>query len=112
MTPHSRFAAFAITFAAVYSAVYYFALIYNLALFSYGPALGQWLLFNHPAPAGPTMYWYGWIVTSAIAGGIAGLIVCLLPGTISGRLWSGFAWLVPLAVILAIAHLLGGYFTR
>ncbi len=112
MTPRSRFPAFAVTFAAVYAAVYYFALIYNLALFSYGPALGQWTLFNHPAAAGPTMYWYGWMATAAIAGGVAGLVACLLPANIGGRLWSGFAWLVPVAAILAIMHLLGGYFTR
>ena len=113
MTSRSRFPAFAITFAAVYSAVYYVALIYNLALFSYGPALGQWTLFNHAAPAGPTMYWYGWIATSAIAGAAAGAVVALLlPGNIGGRLWSGLAWLVPVAAIIAIAHLLGGYFTR
>jgi hypothetical protein len=112
MTPRSRFPAFAITFAAVYSAVYYFALIYNLALFSYGPALGQWTLFNRAAAAGPTMYWYGWIATSALAATAAGLIVCLLPGNIGGRLWSGLAWLAPFAAILAIVYLLGGYFTR
>lgn len=112
MTPRSRLPAFAITFAAVYSAVYYFALIYNLALFSYGPALGQWMLFNHPAAAGPTMYWYGWIATSAIAGGVAGLIVAVLPGNVGSRVWSGLAWLAPVIAILAVAYLLSGYFRR
>ena len=75
----SRFPVFAVTFAAVYAAVYYFAVDYNWALFSYGPAVGEWTLFTHPASAGPTMYWYGWIATSALAGAFAGLVVCLLP---------------------------------
>jgi hypothetical protein len=112
MSGRSRFGVFAVTFAAVYSAVYYFALAYNWPLFSYGPAVGEWTLFNHAASNGPTMYWYGWIATSAIAAALAGLIVCCLPGNPGGRLWSGLAWLVPLGSIAAIAYLLSGYFTR
>jgi hypothetical protein len=107
-----RFPAFAVTFAAVYAAVYYFAVDYNWALFSYGPAIGQWTAFTQPASAGPTMYWYGWIATSAIAGALAGLIVCALPENIGKRVWPGFAWLVPLCSIAAMAYLLSGYLTR
>jgi hypothetical protein len=112
MSTRSRFPAFAVTFAAVYSAVYYFALDNNWALFSYGPAVGEWTLFNHLASGGPTMFWYGWIATSAIAGAAAGLAVCVMPDSVRGRLWSGLAWLVPVCAIAAIAHLLSGYFTR
>lgn len=112
MNKRSRFGIFAVTFAAVYSAVYYIALYNNWPVFSYGPAVGEWTLFNHSASAGPTMYWYGWIATSAIVGGIAGLIACYLPGNLGSRLWSGFAWLVPVCSIAAIGYMLSGYFTR
>jgi hypothetical protein len=112
MSTHDRFGVFAVTFAAVYAAAYYFALANNWPLFSYGPAVGEWTLFNHSASAGPTMYWYGWIATSAIVGAITGLIVCCLPGNLGSRLWPGLAWLVPICSIAAIAHLLSGYFTR
>lgn len=108
----SRFPIFAVTFAAVYSAVYFVALYNNWPLFSYGPAVGEWTLFNHAASSGPTMYWYGWMATSAIAGAIAGLIVSALPGNAGKRLWPGLAWLVPLCSIAAIAYLLSGYFTH
>jgi hypothetical protein len=108
----SRFPVFAVTFAAVYASVYYFAVDYNWALFSYGPAVGEWTLFTHPASAGPTMYWYGWIATSALAGAFAGLVVCLLPTSVSRRLWSGLAWLVPVCAMAAFAYLLSGYWTR
>jgi len=108
----SRFPSFAVTFAAVYAAVYYFAVDYNWALFSYGPAVGEWTLFTHPASAGPTMYWYGWIATSALAGAFAGLVVCLLPMSATRRLWSGLAWLVPVCAMAAFAYLLSGYWTR
>ena len=37
----NRFAVFSVTFAAIYAAVYYFAVYYNWPLFSYGPQTGQ-----------------------------------------------------------------------
>jgi hypothetical protein len=107
-----RFRTFAVTFATVYAAAYYVVLVNNWPLFSYGPAVGEWTLFNHAASDGPTMYWYGWIATSAIAAAIVGLIACFLPENLGRKLWSGLAWLLPLCAIVAIFHLLGGYFTH
>lgn len=112
MSNRNRLPVFVVTFAAVYAAVYFFAVYYNWPLFSYGPQTGQWLLLDQAASDGPTMYWYGWMATSAIAGATAGLIVCYLPGNPGHRLWSGLAWLVPVGSIVAIAHMLSGYFTR
>jgi hypothetical protein len=107
-----RFRVFAITFAAVYAVTYYVALVNNWPLFSYGPAVGQWTLFNHAASDGPTMYWYGWIATSAIVAGVVALIVSALPEDLGRRLWSSLAWLIPVCAIVAIFHLLSGYFTH
>lgn len=107
-----RLPVFVVTFAAVYAAAYYVVLYYNWPLFSYGPLVGEWTLFNHAASSGPTMYWYGWIVSSALVAVAVALIVAWLPGNPARRLWTGLAWLVPLGAIAAIAHLLGGYFTR
>ena len=112
MNVHGRFANFAVAFVAVFAIVYYFAVAYNWALFSYGPAVGQWTLFIEAASAGPTMYWYGWIATSAlVAAGVAALIA-FLPQRLTHWLWPGFAWLVPVGSIAAFAYLLSGYFTR
>jgi hypothetical protein len=107
-----KFPVFAVTFAAVYAAVYYFAVDDNWALFSYGPAVGEWTLFTRAASAGPTMYWYGWIATSALAAAAAGLLACVLPDNIGKRIWPDFAWLVPMCSIAAIGYLLSGYLTR
>ena len=112
MSARSRFAVFSVTFAAVYAAVYYFAVYYNWPLFSYGPQTGQWLALDHSASAGPTMYWYGWIATAGIAAAAVALVACSLPGNPGKRLWSGFAWLVPVCSIAAIVYMLSGYFTR
>lgn len=107
-----RFRVFAITFAAVYATIYYVVLVNNWPLFSYGPAVGEWTLFNHAVSDGPTIYWYGWIATSAIVAAATGLIASALPENLGGKLWSGFAWLIPVGAIAAIFHLLGGYFTH
>jgi hypothetical protein len=107
-----RFRVFVVTFAAVYAVAYYVALRNNWPLFSYGPAVGEWTLFNHSASDGPTMYWYGWIATSAIVAAVLGLIAAFLPQGLGRKLWSCFAWAVPLCMILAIIYLLSGYFTH
>jgi hypothetical protein len=107
-----RFRVFAITFAAVYAVAYYVVLRNNWPLFSYGPAVGEWTLFNHAASDGPTMYWYGWIATSAITAAVLGLIAAFLPEGFGRRLWSCPAWAVPACMMAAIIYLLGGYFTH
>lgn len=112
MNEHRRFANFVVTFAAAFAIVYYFAVAYNWALLSYGPAVGQWTLFTQTASAGPTMYWYGWIATAAFAAAGVAAIVAFLPQRSTHWLWPGFAWLVPVGSIAAFAHLLSGYFTR
>src|SRR5439155_17041804 len=58
------------------------------------------------------MYWYGWIVTSAIGASVAGAIASLIPDQWAQRLWSGWSWAIPMAVILAFCYLLRGYFIR
>jgi hypothetical protein len=108
----SRFRVFVIVFAAAYAVAYYIALRNNWPVFSYGPAAGEWTLFNHPASDGPTMYWYGWIATSTIVAAVLGLIAAFLPQGLSRKLWSCLAWAVPLCMILGIIYLLGGYFTH
>lgn len=112
MNVHGRFARFVVTFASAYAVVYFFAVTYNWALFSYGPAVGQWTLFTQAAAAGPTMYWYGWIATSALAAAGMAALVALLPRRLTHWIWPGFAWLVPVGSIAALVYLLSGYFTR
>lgn len=104
---------FVLIFAAAYAVAYYVAVYYNLALFSYGPAVGEWTLFNRPASAGPTMFWYGWMATAAIVAALAGLLACwLLPQRSAIRLTPALAWLAPLCSLAAIAYLLRDYVTH
>ena len=112
MTVPRRFPAFAITFAVVYAILYAFAVDKNWALFTYHPALGTFGMLTSPAKAGPSMYWYGWMSTSAIGAAVAAAIVSFLPDGVTRRIWPGLAWAVPICAIAFFAFLLKGYFVR
>ncbi|MFI5014079.1 MAG: hypothetical protein ACHQAY_17215 [Hyphomicrobiales bacterium] len=101
-----RFPVFAITFAAVFSVIYCFALHYGWALFSYGPATGEFMWFSRPATSGPSMHWYGLVVTSGIIAALAALIVSFLPADPGKRPWKDIAWLLPLGSMIAVAFLI------
>src|SRR6185503_18696130 len=71
VTPRS-FEVFAIVFAVVYALAYVVAVEANYALFTYHPALKEWGAGVQKARDGPAMYWFGWLVTSALAAAGAG----------------------------------------
>jgi hypothetical protein len=107
------FSAFTATFAAAFSVLYVLAVEYNWALFTYAPATGEFAPLRTPAAAGgPTLYWYGWMATAAIGAGVVAALASLLPESMAKRVWSGLSWAVPVAVLLAFAYLLRGYFQR
>src|SRR5262249_14217856 len=106
----SRLSTFTMTFATGSAIVYIFAVEPDWALFRYHPATGTFGAFTTRAPAGPTMFWYGWMATSALgAAAIAG-IVSLVP--ISKRMWPGLSWAVPVCVCVAFVYVLRGFFFR
>jgi len=112
MNASSRFGAFAVTFAAAYAVLYVLAVTWNWALFTYHPATNTFAALTGAAPAGPSMYWYGWMSTAALGAGLLATLVSFLPEGVTRRIWSGLAWAVPLCVIAAFAFLLRGYFLR
>jgi hypothetical protein len=112
MTLPRSFPVFVVVFTAAFAVIYILAVEYNLAPFTYHPALNQWGLLVERPKDGPAMYWYGWLVASAVGAGAVAALACLLPGRFVARLWSGFAWLVPLVVMLVVVYLLRGYFLR
>lgn len=106
------FSVFTVTFAAAFSVLYVLAVEYNWALFTYAPATGQLAPLLTPATGGPTMYWYGWITTAAIGAGVVAALASLAPESVAKRVWPGLSWSVPVAVLLAFAYILSGYFQR
>jgi hypothetical protein len=106
------YAAFTVTFAVVFSVVYELAVENNWALFTYAPATGIFAPLLTPATAGPTMYWYGWIATAAIAAAVVAAVVSLIPESLAKWVWPGLSWAVPIVVLIAFGYLLSGYFLR
>ena len=112
MNASSRFAAFAATFAAAYAIIYVAAVEQNWALFTYHPATNTFAALTGAAPAGPSMYWYGWMSTAALGAGVIATAVSFLPEGLTRHIWPGLAWAVPLCAMAALAFLLKGYFLR
>jgi hypothetical protein len=112
MSGSPRLAAVATVFAVAYALLYVAAVEQNWALFTYHPATNTFALWTGRAPAGPSMYWYGWMSTAALGAAALAALVSLLPDALTRRIWPGLAWLVPLGVMVAFAFLLKGYFLR
>jgi hypothetical protein len=56
------------------------------------------------------MYWFGWMATAALAGGVSALVACRLPVGLARLLHPALAWLAPLGVLLAFGYLLSSFF--
>jgi hypothetical protein len=102
-------------FSVAFAVLYVLSMDNNWALFTYLPRSGEFhaLVFLPPTPrAGPAMYWYGWLATSAIGAAVAGAAASWAPANWAGRRWSALTWAVPLVVILVIVYILRSWFIR
>jgi len=106
------FPVFAVVFAAAWSIAYLICVDRNYALFTYHPAIYEWGLGVQKAKDGPAMYWFGWMATSGIAAGVVAAAVAWLPESLTRRIWPGWSWAVPVAVMTVFCYLLRGYFLR
>ena len=104
------FAVFSVAFAVAYAVLYVLSIQYNLALFTYHAASEEFHWLVKPAADQPAMYWYGWLLTSALGAAVIGVIVAALPVAWTARIWPGLSWAVPLAVMLVFGYILRGYF--
>jgi hypothetical protein len=98
------------TFSIAAIVLYLLALWFNLALFTYHPAIGQWEWLAAAPKAGPAMYWYGWIATAVVGAAIVSAIAAVVPANWAARVWSGWSWLVPVGAMLIVLFILRGYF--
>jgi hypothetical protein len=99
-------------FSTVFAVLYVLAMNFNLALFTYFPRThGFGVLAASPTTeSGVAMYWYGWLLTASLGSAAVSGICLLTPDGLSGRVWSGWSWLVPTAMVVALVYLLGGWF--
>jgi len=99
---------FSIAFAIIYIA----SVEYNLALITYHPQIFKWGLLAEAPKEGPAMYWYGWLLTSALGAGAIAALSLALPAKPFDRIWSILVWVVPLVMIAVIMYILRVYFLR
>ncbi len=89
-------------FSLIFGCAYTLAVIYNLPLFYYFPAVKHFSLHDLPLETfGPGMSWFGWIATAALAAILAAVMFPLiLPKRWIDQMPSGVFWLVPLAMLI------------
>ena len=87
-------------FTAVLSVVYIFGFVSGWTEFRFYPLTGELSMQDLPRSAGPAMGWYSWIAQGLVAALVAAAVALAVPKRWADQLWSGFTWLVPIAVIL------------
>lgn len=97
-------------FSVAFALVYIFSMSFNLALFAYYPALAEFHVAAQPSVSGPAMYWYAWLVNSAVGGLLIALAAAAIPKAWTAKIWSGWTWVIPGGVIVAFFVLLRRWF--
>ncbi len=106
------FSTFVVAFSVAYAVLYIFAIEYNLALFTYHPASEEFHWLVKPATDQPAMYWYGWLTTAGLGALVIAALASWLPESCARRVWPGWSWAVPVAMMLFVTYVLRSYFTR
>ena len=122
MTSSAPFRHFAFAFGTAFAVLYVVALAKDLALFTVFPSLGIVLAGTHHSrdvadPAmgflAPAMYWYGFVITSALGAAVVTGIAALIPDSLIDRVpWRSLTWLAPLGAIIYVAYVLLPYATK
>ena len=103
-------------FGAAFSLIYAVVLDFNLALVTYLPRQGIWRWGAAPpipGEGGPAMYWYGLVMTSALAALAVTLAVALVPERLRAALsLPSLTWVLPLCSFAFLGWQLSGYYTR
>lgn len=107
MNMSRAFPAFSIGFGIVYLAS--MALHPMLTLFTYVPRTGVWMMGSQSsadlARNAPGMYWYSWLTTGLIAGVVFGVIALFASEDLRKKFWSGWVWVVPVALTVILSYL-------
>jgi len=110
----AAFRTFATVFGFGTAVLYVICDLVNLPLFTYYPATDQFELFYAPPRQGegPTMYWYGWTLTSMLAAAALGFLATFLPQDFARKIPVALVWIVPLLMIPILAYSLMPFWTR
>ncbi len=88
---------------------------YNWTAATYHPIQGIWQ-WGKAAPLGggsPAMYWYGFVITSALRAGVVTALAALVPDQLLDRVpWRSLTWIVTICSIIYISYVLLPYATK
>ena len=98
MMATDKHAIFAITFTVAYAALYAICTEVNLPLVTYHPVIGEIDALWKPARSGPTMYWYGWMLSALIGATAIAFAATAIP-----EAWTQRA--IAFGVFAAVAYL-------
>jgi hypothetical protein len=76
----AKFGTFAITFGIAFAILYTVLERLNWPFFTYHPVLGKLDFGRQPSGVGPPMFWYGWVVLSAISASVVGWLATFVSG--------------------------------
>jgi len=96
-------------FAAAFAVIYVLAVQYNWPcspIIRKSESGSGW----PSARNGPPMYWYGWLVTSALGATAVSLLSWPLARRGSTQYWLG--WVVPIVVVVVFVYLFRSFFIR
>jgi hypothetical protein len=83
-------------FSMLFGIVYLTCFYMDWAPFRYYPDARTFHLTITPQD-GPAILWYGWVAAAALVSAAAAAVV---PNRLAERMPSGWAWIVPLAIVL------------
>jgi|SRR5215208_2487440 len=110
----SKLRTFVVVFSLTATVVYVLCDLLGFPLFTYHPATGrlEWGLAPPRRNEGPVMYWYGWLVTTAIVSTVVALLATFLPENLTRRIPLVLLWLLPLLAVPIMAYTLMSFWTR
>jgi hypothetical protein len=105
---------FLVVFSLTATVVYVLCDLLGFPLFTYHPATGR-LEWGQTLPRrneGPVMYWYGWVVTTAIVSTVVAFLATLLPESLTRRIPLVALWLLPLIAVPIMFYTLMSFWTK
>ena len=108
-SPRAR--VFALVFAPCVAILYWISDVWRFPVFSYYPANNHFAWGWTPSTPddGPAMYWYGWIVTSALGAALIACVVSALPDAVTRKIPASLSWLIPTLLVPAMLYSLKFY---
>ena len=105
---------FMVVFSLTATVVYVLCDLLGFPLFTYHPATGR-LEWGYALPRrneGPVMYWYGWVVTTAIVSSVVALLATFLPENVTRRIPLFILWLLPVLAVPVMFYTLMSFWTK